>query len=205
METAADTFKEGHGTAVSQNTFRFTVSFKNVAATSEARLAPESGLPARRPTRPFSASTLLRPPAVNNFILPPSRRISSWRSSDKPTNRRGVLPSLKTNLDHVFGIQREMMADGNSALRADRQVARFHVRFAQWREEWIVRGGRTERGSPTANRLILAAAERYFSSSMGDTVRTSPILSKPYPESSAGSSDAESISRAIRSRMALAY
>ena len=60
-------------------------------------------------------------------------------------------------------------------------------------------------GSPTASRLIFAAAERYFSTSIGDTVRTSPMLSKPYPESSAGSSDAASMSIAIRSRTALAY
>ena len=38
-------------------------------------------------------------------------------------NRRGVLPSLQTNLDDVLGVQRKVMADSDSAARSDRQVA----------------------------------------------------------------------------------
>jgi len=61
------------------------------------------------------------------------------------------------------------------------------------------------RGSPTAIELIFMAAETYRSCREGESPKASAILSKPYAESSGGSSDAESISRSRRSRMALAY
>ncbi len=60
-------------------------------------------------------------------------------------------------------------------------------------------------GSPTASRLIFRAATKYRPSSVGDIESTSAMLSKPWSDSSAGSSDAASISRASRSRIALPY
>ena len=56
-----------------------------------------------------------------------------------------------------------------------------------------------------ARRRIFRAAARYFSSNVGDTERTSPILSKPYPVSSAGRIVSGGISTASKSRMALLY
>ena len=60
-------------------------------------------------------------------------------------------------------------------------------------------------GSPMASRLIFRAATKYRPSSVGDIERTSAMLSKPWSDSSAGSSDAVSISSASRSRIALPY
>src|SRR5712691_457155 len=40
-------------------------------------------------------------------------------------DRRRVLPTLKTNLDDVLGVERKMMADGNATPGADREVAAF--------------------------------------------------------------------------------
>src|SRR5215467_5962666 len=59
--------------------------------------------------------------------------------------------------------------------------------------------------SPTASALTLCAADRYASSSSGDTPRTSELLSKPLLELSGGSSSAGSTSSPSRSRTALAY
>ena len=58
---------------------------------------------------------------------------------------------------------------------------------------------------PIARLLILRAAERYCSSSDGDTRSTPAMLSNPWLSSSAGSSDATSTLRSSRSRMALPY
>ena len=60
-------------------------------------------------------------------------------------------------------------------------------------------------GSPTASRLILRAATRYRCSSVGDIESTSAMLSRPWSDSSGGSSVSGSISSASRSRMALPY
>ena len=60
-------------------------------------------------------------------------------------------------------------------------------------------------GSPTASALTLFAASMKRSSSTGDTPSTSPTLSKPYAESSGGSSVEGSTSSASRSRIAFAY
>jgi hypothetical protein len=59
--------------------------------------------------------------------------------------------------------------------------------------------------SPTAKPLIFRDAVRYCSSSDGETLRTSAMLSKPLLSSSAGSSEVASISSDSRSRIALAY
>src|SRR2546427_649120 len=49
------------------------------------------------------------------------------------------------------------------------------------------------------------AAARYFSSNIGGSVSTSPILSKPWPESSGGNSFSVSKSIPIKSRIVLRY
>jgi large subunit ribosomal protein L2 len=51
----------------------------------------------------------------------------------------------------------------------------------------------------------LLARSRYFSTSIGDIESTSPIVSKPKPVSSLGSSPRTSTSRPVRSRMVWAY
>jgi hypothetical protein len=38
-------------------------------------------------------------------------------------NRRRILTSLQPHLDHVFGVQRKVMVDGDAAARSNRQVA----------------------------------------------------------------------------------
>jgi hypothetical protein len=60
-------------------------------------------------------------------------------------------------------------------------------------------------GSPTARRLIFAAAETYACISAGETPSTLAMLSKPSLESSPGNSVPGSIGRSRRSRMAFAY
>jgi hypothetical protein len=60
-------------------------------------------------------------------------------------------------------------------------------------------------GSPTARRLILAAAVTYACINAGDTLSTLATLSKPSLESSPGSSTVASIGRSSRSRTALPY
>src|ERR1017187_4619209 len=60
-------------------------------------------------------------------------------------------------------------------------------------------------GSPMASRLPRRAADMYRSSRAGETESTSPMLSKPKPESSTGSVEPALISSASKSRMALLY
>ena len=60
-------------------------------------------------------------------------------------------------------------------------------------------------GSPNARPLTFLATSTYRSRSPGDTVSTSAMLSKPWADSSAGSSAVPSISSASRSRMVLVY
>ena len=76
---------------------------------------------------------------------------------------------------------------------------------ASCRTRYTVLRWATRCRSPTASALIRPAAARYRSSSTGETPRTSAMLSKPYAESSGGSSEATSTSSASRSRIALAY
>jgi hypothetical protein len=58
---------------------------------------------------------------------------------------------------------------------------------------------------PSARWAMRSAALRYFSISTGDTVSTSPILSKPSPESSVGKFLSARNSTASRSRIVLVY
>ena len=53
--------------------------------------------------------------------------------------------------------------------------------------------------------LTFREADKYFSSTIGDTPKASALLSKPYPASSGGSSDAASTSSPSKPRIALAY
>ena len=68
-----------------------------------------------------------------------------------------------------------------------------------------VSGAAEPRTWPSAIWLILAAASRYRSVKAGDNDRASALLSNPYAALSPGSSAAESISSASRSRIALRY
>ena len=59
--------------------------------------------------------------------------------------------------------------------------------------------------APMARAAIRSAASRYFSISTGEMVSTSPMLSKPSPESSVGKSFSARKSTASRSRMVFEY
>ena len=66
--------------------------------------------------------------------------------------------------------------------------------------------GRAGSGSPPMARAAMrSAARRYFSIRIGEIVRTSPRLSKPWPESSLGKSRSAWKSTASRSRIVFEY
>ena len=62
-----------------------------------------------------------------------------------------------------------------------------------------------QRPGAIARSAIRPAADRYFSISTGETVRTSPMLSKPSPESSVGKFRSARKSTASRSRIVFVY
>ena len=118
------------------------------------------------------------------------------------SSKRALSPELSVDLEHVLGVGREDVVDDHAAARAVRRALDVIPRVLRHVAGVGVGASRSAGAlrSPTASRLIAAAALRYASSSVGDSACTSAMLSKFALFVSSGSQLPASTSRASRSR-----
>ena len=143
-----------------------------------------------------AGTSLTRSPSTRTSISSPCR-LAAARPIAAPRTR---------TLNEYSASSGNVCCDQRPTTRAERQTCRCDADLREIAGHAIRRRrGALSRTLPTARRLIFTAAAVYRSTSAGETRKASAILSKPSLESSAGSSVAASISRASRSRIALAY
>ena len=111
----------------------------------------------------------------------------------------------QADLEDVLAVDRKVVTDHDAATRPERTSSLIWSSWAILRGTRYVSMTGPDGGSPTARRLSLRAADRYWSSSAGETERASAMLSNPSVTWSGGSSDATSTSSASRSRIAFPY
>jgi hypothetical protein len=112
--------------------------------------------------------------------------------------------AIELRAELVFGVERERLLHAESADRAEGSPSMCWFCDRSWATRYVSLPARMFR-SPTASLLICDAAVRYRSCNDGDTPSTSDTLSKPYAESSGGSTVVTSMSSRSRSRIAFLY